>query len=184
MLDRLLENYKAFIDGRTRAHDAYVAGLKELGENYSGALLTDKIKTFEKAYDAAQSGLQSEYVPELKAELAEGRDAVLRAMTQPISRSLKALPLSDADKASVLQMAKVSNAARRLVVELLGLTEDDLPPSGDRVLENIAFLEKLIMASVDHPSSTSFVRLLVQGNLISKIQAEATAFVSAYSATV
>ena len=42
MIDNVLNCYREYVEGRTGARDGYIAGMKELDENFKGAMLEEK----------------------------------------------------------------------------------------------------------------------------------------------
>lgn len=189
MLTNLLANYRAYINGRQGAEDGFEAGSKELRANYAGQLLTEKMEALRTAYEATKAALRDEYIPMFEREFADAKAEVRRAVTKAIPddvaqslRAFEGLKLSDAEKTNILEMTKHSYLARRRAVELLHVPDDEIPPSADTVMENIEFLEKLVMGTERKALFSYDVRLLTHGNLIEKVRAEATGFTNTYSA--
>lgn len=187
MMENILTNYRNYIDGRKGAADAYTAGTKELNANYIGDMLKSKQEALKTAYRDTVAALEVEYLPPIKDAFTAAKTAVRAASVRPIPddvrKSLTAfdgLKISDGEKAVILEMTKNSYLARKRAIELLNVTEDELPPSIDTVLGDIEALEKVLHGSMGKPVDSYDARLIAHGDWVNKVQDEVTAFCDAY----
>lgn len=71
MIDNILNCYREYVEGRTGARDGYIAGMKELDENFKGAMLEEKKADLKTAYDTTVATYRNECIsmiePALKA---------------------------------------------------------------------------------------------------------------------
>lgn len=111
------------------------------------------------------------------------RAASARPIPDDVRNSLAAfedLKISDGEKSMIFEMTKNSYLARKRAIELLNVTEDELPPSIDTVLDDIEALEKVLHGSIGKPIDSYDARLIAHGDWVNKVQDEVTVFCDTY----
>ena len=187
MMENILTNYRNYNEGRRGAAEAYKNGLKELNDNYKGAMLESKLEALKTAHRDTVAALETEYITPIKDAFAAAKTAVRAASARPIPEDVRnslaafeGLKISDGEKSMILEMTRNSYLARKRAIELLNVTEDELPPSIDTVLSDIEALEKVLHDSTGKPVDSYDARLIAHGDWVNKVQDEVTAFCDAY----
>lgn len=187
MMENILTNYRNYIEGHKGAADAYTAGRKELNENYKGAMLKSKLDTLKEAHSTTVKALEGEYITPIKESFETAKASVRAVLACPIPNdvlnslaALEGLNISNEEKSQILEMTKNSYLARKRAIELLNVTEDELPPSIDDVLEGITTIENCVIGSIDKPTDSYDARLICHGDWVNSVQGEVTAFCEAY----
>lgn len=129
--------------------------MKELDENFKGAMLEEKKADLKTAYDTTVATYRNECISVIEPALKAAKRAVIEAASRPIPAGLyeslsafEGLKMSDMEKEMVLEMTKNSYLARKRAIEILNLPEKELPPSMDDVIGNLETLKKVIMRSL------------------------------------
>ena len=189
MIDNILNCYREYVEGRTGARDGYIAGMKELDENFKGAMLEEKKADLKTAYDTTVATYRNECISMIEPALKAAKRAVIEAASRPIPAGLyeslsafEGLKMSDMEKEMVLEMTKNSYLARKRAIEILNLPEKELPPSMDDVIGNLETLEKVIMRSFEEPIDAYDVRLVAHGDWIGQVHNQINDFCEAYGA--
>ena len=187
MTDTILKYYRTQLEGRKGAQEAYERGIKELKANYAGKLLESKLEALKTAHNDTIKRLKDESIEKINMSFDEMKKALNNAASKPIPASIResltafeGLKLSDAEKSMILDMTKNSYLARKRAIELMDISDDDLPPSFDDVMENLNSLEKVINGSFAKPVDSYDARLIAQGDWVNSLYDQVTAFCDAY----
>ena len=182
-----MNNYRNYNEGCREAADAYKNVMKEANDNYKGTILESKLEALKLAHRNTIAALEAEFITPIRDAFTAAKMAVRAASVRPIPAHLReslagfeCLKISDGEKNMILEMTKNSHLARKRAIELLNVTEDELPPSIDTVLSDIEALEKVLYGSTRKPVDSYDARIIAHGDWLNKVQDEVTAFCEAY----
>lgn len=183
----ILKYYRTQLDGRKGAQEVYESEIKELKAKYAGKLLESKLEALKTVHNDTIKMFKEESMEKIKMSFDNMKNALYNAASKPIPVSIKesltafeGLTLSDGEKSLILDMTKNSYLARKRAIELMGISDDDLPPSFDDVVKNLDILEKVINDSFTKPVDSYYARLIAQGDWVNSIVEQVTAFCDAY----